>query len=83
VSPWLTLSAYAGTGPSTVDPIVDITGLEQGQDTGIITVSAPGASNSPQEIYVDLFVDFGGGPAGLTSRTKQKASSGAKKGGRQ
>jgi hypothetical protein len=82
-SPWLTLSAYAGTGPSTVDAIVNITGLEQGQYTGIITVSAPSASSSPQEIFVDLFVESGGGASGLTSRTRQKSSTDAKKGGRQ
>jgi hypothetical protein len=52
--PWLTLSQYSGTGPSTVLAIVDTTSLPPGPHAGAIVVSAPGADNSPQSVAVNL-----------------------------
>ena len=83
-SPWLTLSSYAGIGPSQAEAIVDISGLEPGQYTGMVTVTAEGASNSPAQVYVDLILLWGGeggrmrAPAASLPRVKP-----VRKGGRQ
>lgn len=55
-APWLSLSSTSGTAPSTVNVQADIAGLAIGTYSGSITVTAPGASNSPQVIPVTLTV---------------------------
>lgn len=54
---WLTIYPSSGTTPSTIYASVDISGLDAGVHTGIITVSAADADNSPQTIEVVLVVD--------------------------
>lgn len=49
---WLSLSAYSGTAPSSVDVIVDNAGLGPGVYTEQITISDPTASNDPQTAVV-------------------------------
>lgn len=53
---WLTLSSTSGTTPSTVTASVNTTSLASGTYSGIITVTAPGAPNSPQTVPVSLNV---------------------------
>lgn len=53
---WLTTSPASGTNSGTIVVSVHIAGLAAGTYTGAITISAGGASNSPQSIPVTLVV---------------------------
>jgi len=53
---WLAVNPGAGTGSHYVTVTVDPTGLPAGPHTGNITVTDPGATNSPQTLAVDLVV---------------------------
>ena len=53
---WVTLSATSGTTPATVNVSVNHTGLPTGFYTAAITINAPGAVGSPQQILVMLDV---------------------------
>ena len=57
---WLNLSPTSGSCSSgqTDDVVisVDVTGITSGNYTATITISAPEASNSPQEVLVDLTI---------------------------
>jgi len=53
---WLTLSENSGTAPSNVDVEIDITGLVADSYIDTITISAPGAENTPQYVEVNLLV---------------------------
>ncbi|MBI3895536.1 MAG: hypothetical protein HY313_06365 [Acidobacteria bacterium] len=53
---WLNLSPSSGGGNATVSAAVNSAALEGGTYFGTITVSAPGASNSPQTVSVMLTV---------------------------
>jgi len=55
-TPWLTLSSYSGTAPSSTNVQASISGLGAGTYTGSITITAPGALSSPQTIPVTLTV---------------------------
>ncbi len=54
--PWLSLDAASGTTPSDIVLTIDPTGLPVGQHSGVITLTSPGAANSPVEIPVSLQV---------------------------
>jgi PKD repeat protein len=58
---WLTLAPTSGTAPSSVAVSASTTGLGAGSYRGTITVSAPGASNSPQTAAVSLTVTASSG----------------------
>jgi hypothetical protein len=49
---WLKISPRLGTAPSTMKVWVDPTGLPRGSYSGRVTVSATGATNSPQTVVV-------------------------------
>ena len=53
---WLSSNPTSGTGSAQVTVSIDITGLNPGDYTGIITVSDPNASNSPQTVEITLNV---------------------------
>jgi len=53
---WLSASPTSGTTPSSLSVSVNPVGLNSGVYDGTITVTAPGASNSPQSISVVLTV---------------------------
>lgn len=53
---WLSVSPTSGTAPSTATVSVNITGLAAGTYNGAITISAPGASNTPLSVPVTLTV---------------------------
>ncbi len=53
---WLASTPSTGTGTGTVSVSVDAAGLSSGIHTGLLTVSAPGAENSPQTLAVILTV---------------------------
>ena len=53
---WLSVSPAAGTAPSTLTVSVSPTGLSAGTYTGIISIAAAGASNTPASIGVTLTV---------------------------
>ncbi|MCU0286570.1 MAG: Ig-like domain-containing protein [Acidobacteria bacterium] len=57
---WLHCTPVNGTNNSEVTVSVNVSGLSAGTYTGKITVSGPGAENSPQEIAVNLKVYTGG-----------------------
>ncbi|MBI2931981.1 MAG: choice-of-anchor D domain-containing protein, partial [Planctomycetes bacterium] len=71
---WMTLSPLSGSLASAASELmtvsVDITGLPAGTYNGTITVSDPGATNSPQTVAVTLNVNapptIGRSPASLT-----------------
>lgn len=60
-APWLTISPTSGTAPSSVTLSVNITGLAAGTYNGAITVTAPGATNTPVNVPVTLTVNNPGG----------------------
>jgi hypothetical protein len=64
---WLTVSAGAGTAPSTLAINTASSGLAAGTYTGTVTISAAGASGSPQTVGVTLNVTAA--PAVLTLST--------------
>jgi hypothetical protein len=51
---WITVSPAAGSGPGTVSVGVNPSSLGIGTFQGLLTVSAPGAANSPQTIPVSV-----------------------------
>ena len=53
---WLSVSPASGTTPASLSVSVDPTGLSPGSYDGTITITAPGASNSPQTVSVSLTV---------------------------
>jgi hypothetical protein len=53
-SPWLSVDTPSGIGNATIGVLVDITGLSAGVYNGNLTVTAPGATNSPQVVPVTL-----------------------------
>jgi hypothetical protein len=55
-APWLDCSPSSGTNAGSVTLSVDVTGLSAGVYTGTITVSDPGATNSPQTVSARLDV---------------------------
>ena len=55
-SPWLALSPSANTTPATLNVSVSPAGLSPGNYSGSVSISAPGASNSPQSFVVVLAV---------------------------
>ena len=55
-SPWLSVAPASGTAPSAPLVTVDITGVASGIYEDTITVTAAGASNSPQQAVVTLTV---------------------------
>ena len=56
---WLSLSLASGTTPSTLQAAVNIANLAPGTYNGSITVTAPGALNTPQTVAVTLTVSPG------------------------
>ncbi|MFN7919855.1 MAG: hypothetical protein U0Q16_07140 [Bryobacteraceae bacterium] len=62
---WLTASPSNGTAPSNVSVGVSTAGLAAGTYNGTVTVTAPGAPNSPKTIAVTLNV-AAVSPASLT-----------------
>lgn len=63
-TPWLSAGPGSGSGAGSIDVGVDATGLTAGVYTGTVTVTAPGAANSPQIVPVQLTVGGGTPPAG-------------------
>ncbi len=60
---WLSLNSAAGSSTGETDPIsvfVDIAGLTTGTYSATVTLSAAGASNSPQQVPVTLMVNPSG-----------------------
>ena len=53
---WLVLNSQEGTTPTDINVAVEPSGLAIGEHTATITVTAPGAVNSPQNIEVTLNV---------------------------
>jgi len=54
--PWLSMTPISGTMPQTMSVSVNAAGLAVGSYKGTITVSASGATNTPQTISVQLTV---------------------------
>jgi uncharacterized protein (TIGR03437 family) len=54
--PWLTATPATGATSATVTVGVNPTGLAAGTYSGSVTITAPGASNSPQTVVVTLTV---------------------------
>ncbi len=59
---WLTLSSATGSLTISANP----TGLAPGPHTGTVSVSAPGATNSPQSISVSLMVNAAPNPPAIS-----------------
>jgi subtilase family serine protease len=59
---WVVLSQTSGTAPSAVTVTADPSGLTAGMYTATITVTATGASNSPQTVQVTLVVSLPSNP---------------------
>ena len=57
VPAWLSVTPGSGTGNGTLTVTVDITGLDPGSYTKTITVTSPGAINTPQVVNVVLKVE--------------------------
>jgi hypothetical protein len=57
--PWLEITPMNGTTPGEITVTVDQTGLDIGVYRGVITIAAPYATNSPQEVAVSLRVHDG------------------------
>jgi uncharacterized protein (TIGR03437 family) len=53
---WLTVNPASGTTPASLSVSVNPAGLNPGTYNGTITITAPGASNSPQTVSVSLKV---------------------------
>jgi len=53
---WLAVDRQSATTPSSIDVSVNPAGLIEGTYSGAVTVSAPGAANSPQVVTVNLTV---------------------------
>lgn len=54
--PWLDLNPSSGSDSDGVEVSVDITGLSLGTYTDTITISAPGATNTPRKVPVTLSI---------------------------
>lgn len=54
---WITLGNASGTTPADVEVNIDITGVAEGTYDGTIQVAAPAAANTPQPVYIRLFVE--------------------------
>ncbi|TFH65147.1 MAG: T9SS type A sorting domain-containing protein [Candidatus Zixiibacteriota bacterium] len=54
---WLSISSTSGSAPSGFTATVDITGIAPGSYLGDVTVTAAGASNSPQVLKVILNIN--------------------------
>lgn len=65
-SPWLSPSVSSGTGNASVAANVNVSGLAPGNYTGHLTVTAAGATGSPQVVTVTLQIlgSTGGGGGG-------------------
>ncbi len=57
---WLTASPSSGTIPSSLNVTVNAAGLSAGNYTGSVTITAPGAVNSPLTVPVNLTVPAAG-----------------------
>ncbi|MCU0289809.1 MAG: SBBP repeat-containing protein, partial [Acidobacteria bacterium] len=53
---WLSVDSSSGSANALVNVSVDPTGLAVGSTTGIITITDPGAENSPQTVAVSIMV---------------------------
>ena len=53
---WIEVSPSSGTGNAVLEIAVNVSGLSAGSRSGVVTVSDPGAFNSPQTITVYLTV---------------------------
>ena len=53
---WLSVSPSSGATPASLSVSVNPAGLNPGTYNGTITITAPGASNSPQAVSVGLTV---------------------------
>lgn len=62
---WLNLDSTSGVAPSTLNVSVDASGLPAGAHEAQITITAPGATDSPQTIAVTLIVAEAGAEANL------------------
>lgn len=51
---WLSTVLSSGTAPATLEVAPDMDGVPAGFHTATVTVSAPGADNSPQTVQVEL-----------------------------
>ena len=56
---WLSLGSSSGSTPGSVSVMVNPTGLAAGSYSGTVTVTANGASNSPQTVPVNLTITSG------------------------
>jgi hypothetical protein len=54
--PWIGVSPVAGLAPSTLSVDIDPSGLAAGTHSGTVTVSSPGAANSPFKVPVQLTI---------------------------
>lgn len=54
--PWISLSALGGVAPSTLTVTLDPAGLPSGVHTGMVSVSSPGAANSPFLVPVQFTI---------------------------
>jgi uncharacterized protein (TIGR03437 family) len=59
---WLLVNPPSGTTPATLSVLVNPAGLGVGIYSGTVTVTASGATNSPQRVEVQLFVNRPEGP---------------------
>jgi len=59
---WLAVTPASGATPATLSVLVNPAGLAVGIYSGTVTITAPGAINSPQRVSVQLFVNRPGGP---------------------
>lgn len=66
---WLTVSPASGTGNGTLSILANLAGLAAGSYTGAITVTAAGATGSPQTIHVTLAVAAASQPPSLSVST--------------
>jgi len=55
---WITLTPASGVGNGSINVSINLTGLTIGDYTGNISISAPGASNSPVNIPVTLSINY-------------------------
>lgn len=54
--PWLEVSPLSGTAPSEVTLSVRTAGMSEGHYQATVTFTAPGATNSPQQLLIDYYV---------------------------
>jgi hypothetical protein len=64
---WLTVSPGSGTGNGSLSIGANLAGLAVGNYTGTITVTAPGATGSPQTIAVSLAITAAAVPPGVSA----------------